>query len=139
MAGACAPRMMMLQTANDTATHRATGQTSSRVSIITGARTRSGSHMLSLVKGGVRIAVRVVTRAARAGIAGMRDGDLLVRLNAPPVEGAANAELIEVIANALGVSKRSVSIAAGEQSRRKIVHVSGVSVDEVQSKLPSAG
>jgi len=95
--------------------------------------------MLSLVKGGVRIAVRVVTRAARAGIAGMHDGDLLVRLNAPPVEGAANAELIEVIANALGVSKRSVSIAAGEQSRRKIVHVSGVSVDEVQSKLPSAG
>jgi uncharacterized protein (TIGR00251 family) len=95
--------------------------------------------MLSLVKGGVRIAVRVVTRAARAGIAGMRDGDLLVRLNAPPVEGAANAELIDVIANTLGVSKRSVSIAAGEQSRRKIVHVSGVSVDEVQSKLPSAG
>jgi uncharacterized protein len=95
--------------------------------------------MLSLVKGGVRIAVRVATRAARAGIADMRDGDLLVRLNAPPVEGAANAELIEVIANALGVSKRSVSIAAGEQSRRKIVHVSGVSVDEVQSKLPSAG
>ena len=95
--------------------------------------------MLSLVKGGVRIEVRVATRAARAGIAGMRDGYLLVRLNAPPVEGAANAELIEVIANALGVSKRSVSIAAGEQSRRKIVHVSGVSVDEVQSKLPSAG
>ncbi len=95
--------------------------------------------MLSLVKGGVRIAVRVATRAARARIAGMRDGDLLVRLNAPPVEGAANAELVEVIANALGVSKRSVSIAAGEHSRRKIVHVSGVSVDEVQSKLPSAG
>ena len=95
--------------------------------------------MLSVVKGGVRIDVRVVPRAARAGIAGTRDGDLLVRLNAPPVEGAANAELIDVIANALGVPKRSVSIAAGQQSRRKIVHVSGVSVDEVQSKLPSAG
>ena len=95
--------------------------------------------MLSLVKGGVRITVRVVPRAARAGIAGTRAGDLLVRLNAPPVDGAANAELIDVIANALGVPKRSVSIAGGEQSRRKIVHVSGVSVDEVQSKLPSAG
>jgi uncharacterized protein len=103
------------------------------------SRTRSGSHMLSLVKGGVRIAVRVVPRAARAGIAGTRDGDLLVRLNAPPVEGAANAELIDVIANALGVPKRLVSIVAGEQSRRKIVHVSGLSVDEVQSKLPTAG
>jgi uncharacterized protein (TIGR00251 family) len=95
--------------------------------------------MLSLVKGGVRIDVRVVPRAARAGIAGTRDGALLVRLNAPPVEGAANAELIEVIADVLGVPKRAVSIAAGEQSRRKMVHVSGVSVDEVQSKLPRGG
>src|SRR5262245_52023830 len=101
--------MVILQTANDTATHLATGQTSNRIFIITSERlargTRSGSHMLSLVKGGVRITVRVVPRAARAGIAGTRDGDLLVRLNAPPVEGAANAELIDVIANALGVPK----------------------------------
>jgi hypothetical protein len=83
--------------------------------------------------------VRVIPRAARPGLAGTRHGALLVRLSAPPVEGAANAELIEVIANALGVSKRAVSIAAGEQSRRKTVHVSGVSVDEVRSKLPRGG
>jgi uncharacterized protein (TIGR00251 family) len=95
--------------------------------------------MVSVVKGGVAIDVRVVPRAARAGIAGTRDGALLVRLNAPPVEGAANAELIEILADALGVSKRAVSIAAGEHSRRKTVHVTGVSVDEVQSKLPRGG
>lgn len=91
--------------------------------------------MLSAAKGGVLIAVRVVPRAARSGVAGVRDGALLVRLNAAPVEGAANAELIEVIAEAIGVPKRAVSIAAGEKSRRKTVHVTGVSVDEVRGKL----
>jgi uncharacterized protein len=94
--------------------------------------------MLSPAKDGVRITVRVVPRAARPGIAGTRDGDLLVRLNAPPVEGAANAELIEVIASALGVSKRAVSITAGERSRRKTVSVNGISIDEAQSKLSGA-
>jgi uncharacterized protein (TIGR00251 family) len=91
--------------------------------------------VLSAAKGGVLIAVRVVPRAARSGVAGVRDGALLVRLNAAPVEGAANAELIEVIAEAIGVPKRAVSIAAGEKSRRKTVHVTGVSVDEVRGKL----
>jgi uncharacterized protein len=91
--------------------------------------------MLSPAKDGVRINVRVVPRASRSGIAGTRDGDLLVRLTAPPLEGAANVELIELIASALGVPKRAVSITGGEKSRRKTVAVTGVSVDEAQSKL----
>ena len=91
--------------------------------------------MLTQAKGGVCITVRVVPRAARSGIAGTRDGDLLVRLNAPPVDGAANTELIEVIAKALGVPKRTVSITSGEKSRRKTVSVTGVTIDEVQSRL----
>ena len=95
--------------------------------------------MLSRAKDGVYITVRVVPRAGRSGLAGTRGDALLVRLNAAPVEGAANAELIEVIANAIGVPKRSVSITIGEKSRRKTVHVSGVSVDEVSSKLLHAG
>ena len=47
---------------------------------------------------GLLIRVRVIPRSATAGVAGTRGGALLVRLNAPPVEGAANTELIEVIA-----------------------------------------
>jgi uncharacterized protein len=94
---------------------------------------------LSAAKDGVRITVRVVPRAGRSGIAGTRAGDLLVRLNAAPVEGAANIELIEVIAAAIGVAKRDVSIAAGQRSRRKIVHVAGLSVDEVRSRFYRTG
>jgi uncharacterized protein len=93
--------------------------------------------MLSERRDGVLISVRVIPRAARSGIAGTRDGALLVRLNAAPVDNAANSELIEVIADALGVPKRAVTIEAGEKSRRKTLHVAGVSAAAVSSKLSS--
>jgi uncharacterized protein (TIGR00251 family) len=91
--------------------------------------------VLTPTKDGVLLAVRVVPRAARAGLAGSREDALLVRLNAAPVEGAANAELIEVLADALGVPKRAVSISAGERSRRKTVLIRGLSADEVAGKI----
>lgn len=81
------------------------------------------------------IDVRVIPRAGKSGIAGMRGDALLVRLHAAPVDGAANAELIEVLAEALGVPKRAVSIASGERSRQKRVRVEGVTIDFVDSKL----
>ena len=95
--------------------------------------------MLSAAKEGVLISVRVVPRAAHSGIAGTRDDALLVRLNAAPVDGAANSELIEVIADAMGVPRRAVSISAGEKSRRKTVRVSGISVDEARARLVRTG
>jgi uncharacterized protein len=59
-------------------------------------------------------------------MAGTRDGVLFVRINAPPVEGAANAELVEVLSRALRVPKRDISIVSGERKRRKRVRVEGV-------------
>ena len=91
--------------------------------------------MLTPTKEGVLLAVRVVPRAARAGLAGTREDALLVRLNAAPVEGAANAELIDLLAGVLGVPRRAVSIAVGERSRRKTVLIRGLSVDEVAGKI----
>jgi uncharacterized protein (TIGR00251 family) len=81
------------------------------------------------------IDVRVIPRAGKSGIAGVRGGALLVRLNAAPVEGAANAELIEVLADALNVPKRAVTIVSGERSRQKRVHIEGVTHQLVDSKL----
>ena len=91
--------------------------------------------MLRATNEGVLIAVRVMPRAARAGLAGTRDDALLVRLNAAPVEGAANTELIEVLSDALGVAKRAVSITAGERSRRKTVLIRGVTTNEIAQKI----
>jgi uncharacterized protein (TIGR00251 family) len=69
--------------------------------------------------------VRVVTRAARGGIAGEHDGALKVRVNAPPVEGAANEELTRTLARALGVAPRAVRIISGQTAKLKRVCVSG--------------
>jgi uncharacterized protein (TIGR00251 family) len=85
--------------------------------------------------GGIFIDVRVIPRAGRSGVAGTRGDALLVRLNSPPVEGAANAELVEVIATTLGVSKRAVSIVAGERARRKRIRVEGIDEATAASRL----
>ena len=84
--------------------------------------------MITSTATGVLIDVRVIPRAAKPGIAGSRDGALLVRLKAPPVEGAANAELIEVMAKTAGVPRRSVSIVAGDRTRTKRVAIAGISL-----------
>ena len=81
------------------------------------------------------INVRVTPRASKSGVAGTRGDAWLVRLNAAPVDGAANAELIAVLADALGVPKRAVSIVSGERSRQKKVRVVGMTADLINSKL----
>lgn len=91
--------------------------------------------MIRASRNGVTIDVRVIPRSGRSGLAGVRGDALLVRLNAPPVDGAANAELIEVIAAALGVPRRAVSVVAGERSRQKRVEVIGVDVERARGAL----
>lgn len=81
------------------------------------------------------LAVRVVPRASKAGVAGTRAGAILVRLGAAPVDGAANAELIDTLARALGVPRRAVTISAGASSRTKRVRVDGLSRDTALEKL----
>jgi hypothetical protein len=83
----------------------------------------------------VYLNVRVVPRASKAGLAGTRDGALLVRLNAPPVEGAANAELIDVMATALRVPKRNIAIVSGERSKLKRVSVAGITSEDAAAAL----
>ena len=95
--------------------------------------------MIQAVADGVIIDVRVVPRSGRSNVAGTRDGALLVRLTAPPVEGAANAELIAVIADALGIPKRNVTIVAGEHARRKRIKVAGVTEEEARTRLETEG
>ena len=91
--------------------------------------------MIEATPDGVVITVRVIPRAARSGLAGTRGDALLVRLQAPPVEGAANDALIEVLARALQVPKRAVSIVAGNRSRQKRVRVVGIDAATAATRL----
>lgn len=67
----------------------------------------------------------------------MRGGALLIRLAAAPVDGAANAELIEILARALQVPKRHITIVSGERSRQKRVRVDGLDAATVIEKITS--
>lgn len=77
----------------------------------------------------------MVTRASRAGVAGVRGDAILIRLHAPPVEGAANAELIEVLSVALRVPRGAVTIESGARGRQKRVRVTGVDAETAAATL----
>jgi uncharacterized protein (TIGR00251 family) len=87
----------------------------------------------------IQITVRVIPKSSKPGIAGLRDGVLLVRVQSPPVEGAANAELIEVIAKAFGAAKRDVTIVSGEHSKLKRVAVATIDRRQRDASLHAIG
>ena len=78
--------------------------------------------------------VRVIPRAGKSGFAGLRDGAVVVRLAAAPVDGAANDELVSLIARTLRIPKRDVTIVSGERSRSKRVRIAGVDPGEVMKR-----
>ena len=81
----------------------------------------------SEINGALVFKVHVVPRAARSEIVGEHDGALRVRIAAPPVDGAANQELIRTLATAFGASRRAIEITSGQTSKRKEVRVAGAS------------
>lgn len=84
----------------------------------------------------VRIRVHVQPRAAKTSIAGMHDGSIKIRLAAPPVDGAANAALIEFVADRFGIAKSRVRLVSGASSRRKVLEIEGVDAATVSDVLP---
>lgn len=75
--------------------------------------------------GSLVFAVRVVPRASQTAAAGEHGGALKVRVAAPPVEGAANTELVRFLAKRLGVAASAVEVIGGHTSKSKIVRATG--------------
>ena len=86
-------------------------------------------------KGAARFEVRAKPRARKSKILGWRDGRLEVSLAAPPVDGAANAELVAVLADALGVPKSAIELVRGQGGRTKLIEVHGLSEAEVRARF----
>lgn len=84
---------------------------------------------------GVTFAVKVHPRAKKNAITGEIGDALKVSLTAPPVEGRANEACIEFFAKILNVPRSSVTIAAGQNSRNKVIRVAGLSADELRQRL----
>ena len=79
--------------------------------------------------------IRVIPRSPRTSVDGMRGAAILVRLAAPPVDGAANDALIAFLSAALGIPRRQITIVSGERSRDKRVRIAGIGTEAAISQL----
>jgi uncharacterized protein (TIGR00251 family) len=85
--------------------------------------------------GKITLTLHIQPGAKKTEVAGLYGDALKIRLAAPPVDGKANAALIEFVADRLGVAKLAVSLKSGQTSRRKVLEVIAVSAGEVQCRL----
>ena len=93
---------------------------------------------VSPIPGGVLVDVRLRPRASRAGVGGVREGALELSVNAPPVEGEANAAARELLAEVLAVSRARVALHAGGKSRRKVFRVEGLDAAAAHARIAAA-
>ena len=89
--------------------------------------------------GTVRLSVHVQPRAAKDEIVGQHGTALKVRVQAPPVDGAANSAVVALIAARLRVPRRDVRVVAGESSRAKTVEIDGTSESAIRMLLTPTG
>jgi uncharacterized protein (TIGR00251 family) len=84
---------------------------------------------------GVELIVHARPGAKRSAVAGLHGTALCVRIAAPPLDGAANREIVRLLAEALGVSRSAVAVRAGARGRSKRVHVMGLDPTAVLARL----
>lgn len=91
---------------------------------------------------GARFAVRVTPRASRTALAGVTgegsDAALKIALHAPPIEGRANAALVEFLADLLYVRRSDIEIAGGAHSRTKLILIRNHTANEISSAITAA-
>ncbi len=85
--------------------------------------------------GGITFAVHAQPRASKCGITGILNGAMKIRLTSPPVDGAANEQCVDFLAQLLKVRRRDVTIITGESSRHKVVKVSGINAQQLQELI----
>lgn len=97
--------------------------------------TRMNSSWIRQADEGIIIAVHAVPRAAKDAVQGIHGDALKIRLNAPPVDGKANAALIAFLSEKLNIPKSNIALKSGVNQRRKIVLIAGISTQEASRQL----
>lgn len=86
---------------------------------------------------GTRLEIRVMPRASRNGLDGVRDGRLVVRVTAPPVDSSANEAALGLLARTLGLPRSALRISAGQTHRNKTLEIAAT-IDSVRARLQAA-
>ena len=89
--------------------------------------------------GGTTIRVRVQPKASSNQILGFREDVLRLRVTAPPEDGKANAAVVRLLAQTLGISRSDLEVVRGHSSRDKFIRVTSLSAPEVRRRLDSPG
>lgn len=85
--------------------------------------------------GAIYFSVKVVPRASQSKIVGNLNGALKIKLNSPPVDGAANAELIKLLSKTFNVSKSEIEITGGEASKNKQLKIENLTTEDFLKSL----
>ena len=93
------------------------------------------SDPIRVVADAVEVDVLVVPRASRSRVIGMHGDRIKIQLAAPPVDGAANEELVTLLADVLDVPQRAIAIVHGMTSRRKTVRIEAADADAIRRRL----
>lgn len=91
--------------------------------------------MIENIKGGVRLHLFIQPKASKNEVIGPHNGELKVKITAPPIDGRANEELIEFLADLFHIAKRNISVIKGDTGRHKTVDVLGVDLAHAQQVL----
>ncbi|MBT8490304.1 MAG: YggU family protein [Deltaproteobacteria bacterium] len=86
---------------------------------------------------GIIFTLRVVPRSSRCEITGIQNDALKLKITAPPVEGKANEECIRFLSDKLGIKKNRITIKAGHKSKNKIIVISGITKEDLESIIPA--
>ena len=84
---------------------------------------------------GAKLKVRVIPNARKTEFSGYREDELVLRVNAPAVEGKANKAAVEFVSRYLGVARAAVVLIGGERSRHKIFQIVGLERNDLERKL----
>jgi uncharacterized protein len=82
-----------------------------------------------------KLKVRVIPNAKKDEFSGYREGELVLRLSSPAIEGKANKAAVEFVSAFLGVSRSAVLLVRGERSRHKIFEIVGLETSDLERKL----
>lgn len=91
--------------------------------------------IVSATAAGVRFDIRVIPRAPRTEVKQVREGRLLVRVTAPPVDQAANEAVAVALSRALDVPARSVRVVLGDTARNKTIEIAGMDPLAIQTRI----
>jgi len=86
-----------------------------------------------------RLALRVSPGARTSALVGRHGEAWKVRVAAPPEDGRANAAVVQLLAETLGVPARTISVVSGHGARDKLVELAGIAPDEIDRRLEAAG